>query len=145
MTRVSGSLAALLAGLLFGLGLAISGMMDPARVIGFLDVAGHWNPSLAFVLAGAVLVSATGYAVVRRLSHPLFAPKFEIPRRTDIDARLVGGAALFGIGWGLSGFCPGPALASLALGLPASLVFVAAMALGMVLTRLLPRSSQSQA
>jgi uncharacterized membrane protein YedE/YeeE len=145
VTRVSGSLAALVAGLLFGLGLAISGMMDPARVIGFLDVAGRWNPSLAFVLAGAVLVSAAGYALVRRLSHPLFAPKFEIPRRTDIDARLVGGAALFGIGWGLSGFCPGPALASLALGLPASLVFVAAMALGMALARLLPRLSDSKA
>lgn len=145
MTRVPGSLAAVLAGLLFGLGLAISGMMDPARVIGFLDVAGRWNPSLAFVLAGAVLVSAFGYAVVRRLSYPLFAPKFEIPRRKDIDLKLVGGAALFGIGWGLSGFCPGPALASLTLGLPASLAFVAAMLLGMALTRLLPRSSRSEA
>ena len=145
MNRFSGALAALAAGLLFGLGLAISGMMNPARVIGFLDVAGHWNPSLAFVLSGAVLVSTIGYALASRLSHPVFAPVFEIPRRTDIDARLVGGAALFGIGWGLSGFCPGPALASLTLGLPATLVFVATMLAGMALARLLPRSSDAKA
>lgn len=145
MKLLSGSLAALAAGLLFGLGLAVSGMMDPDRVLGFLDVAGHWNPSLAFVLGGAVAVSAIGYVAVRRLSHPLFASKFEIPNRIDIDARLVGGAALFGVGWGLSGFCPGPALASLTLGLPGSVIFILTMLAGMFLARLTSRSSVAKA
>lgn len=131
-----GALAAGAAGLLFGLGLALSGMIDPARVLGFLDVAGHWDPALVFVLLGATSVSAASYALMRRMSHPLFAPRFEVPRAAPIDARLLGGAALFGVGWGLSGFCPGPALASLVLLQPGSLVFVAAMLAGMVLHRL---------
>lgn len=124
-------------GLLFGLGLAMSGMLNPARVQSFLDIAGAWDPSLAFVLAGAVLVSATGYLTTRGMRGPLLASAFDIPRNRIIDVRLLSGAALFGIGWGLSGFCPGPALASLSLGLWKSVVFVAAMLTGMVIFQLL--------
>lgn len=120
-------LAALVAGIVFGLGLAISGMVDPARVLGFLDLDGDWDPTLAFVLGGAVAVSACGYALSRRMDRPLLADRFQIPATTRIDARLLGGSALFGIGWGLTGFCPGPALASLFLGLVKSAVFVLAM------------------
>ena len=123
--------AALLAGLLFGLGLALSGMLDPVRVQGFLDVTGAWDPSLAFVLGGAVGVSALGSLLARHVRHPLLAAAFDIPSSRQIDARLLGGAALFGIGWGLAGFCPGPALAALSLGLPKAFVFAAAMLLGM--------------
>lgn len=125
----------LLAGLLFGFGLALSGMMDPARVLGFLDVAGAWDPSLAFVLAGAVAVSALGYLLVSRIRKPVLAQRFEIPRNRPITASLIAGAVLFGIGWGLVGLCPGPALAGLMLGLPQVIGFVAAMILGMVLHR----------
>lgn len=127
---------ALVAGLLFGLGLAISCMMDPAKVLGFLDVAGAWDPSLAFVLGGAVGVSAIGYVVAARMAKPAMAPRFDIPTTRTVDARLVGGATLFGIGWGLVGMCPGPALAALSLGLPSVGVFVVAMFAGMVLFRL---------
>ncbi len=133
-------IAALASGLLFGLGLALSGMMDPEKVLGFLDLAGAWDPSLAFVLAGAVGVSALGYAVKARMERPLLAPRFEVPANRRPDARLLSGAALFGIGWGLAGFCPGPALAGLApglaLGLPEVALFVAAMLAGMLLYRL---------
>ena len=129
---------ALLAGLLFGLGLAISGMMDPAKVLGFLDVAGPWDPSLAFVLGGAVGVSALGYVMAAWMGKPATAPRFDIPTIRTVDARLVGGATLFGIGWGLVGLCPGPALAALTLGLPSIGVFVVAMLAGMVLFRLTP-------
>lgn len=125
--------AALLSGLLFGLGLALSGMVDPARVLGFLDVAGPWDPTLVFVLGGAVAVSALGVLVSRRMTRPALAQRFDLPTRTRIDRPLILGAALFGVGWGLSGFCPGPALASLSLGLPGSLVFVLAMLGGMAL------------
>jgi hypothetical protein len=131
----SGIAAALLSGILFGTGLALSGMMDPQRVLGFLDVAGRWDPTLAFVLAGAAGMSALGYRLSRRMGHPLYAPRFDLPTRADVDARLLGGAALFGIGWGLSGFCPGPALAALPLLLPKGLLFVAAMLVGMGLFR----------
>lgn len=123
--------SALCGGLLFGLGLAMSGMLDPVRVQGFLDVTDAWDPSLAFVLGGAVLVSAVGYQVSRRMARPFFAPEFNIPASRRIDARLLAGAALFGIGWGLAGFCPGPALASLSLGLTGSAIFVTAMLAGM--------------
>lgn len=129
-------LAGLLAGLVFGLGLAISGMMDPARVIGFLDVAGAWDPSLAFVLAGAVVVSTLGVILARRRAAPLWAMHFAWPAASRIDAKLLMGAALFGIGWGLAGFCPGPAIASLPLGLWRSALFVAAMLAGMALYRI---------
>ncbi len=129
-------LAALVAGLLFGTGLALSGMLDPTRVRGFLDVTGPWDASLAFVLGGAVGVSAIGYAVSRRMARPAFAADFDIPVMRRIDARLLTGSALFGIGWGLGGFCPGPALASLSLGAARSFIFVAAMLVGMLAYRL---------
>ena len=131
-------LGALVSGLLFGLGLTISHMTDPARVLAFLDLFGAWNPSLAFVMAGAVAVAAVGFALARRLEAPLLAPCFQIPTRRDIDIPLVAGSALFGIGWGLVGLCPGPALTDLSGGLWQILVFVAAMIAGMAAFRLLP-------
>ena len=123
---------ALLSGLIFGFGLALSGMLDPARVRGFLDLFGHFDPSLAFVLAGAVAVSGAGYALSRRLKAPVLDDRFHIPERTTIDRPLVLGAALFGIGWGIGGFCPGPGIAALALGLAPAFVFTAAMAAGVL-------------
>jgi len=124
--------AALIAGLLFGLGLSLSGMLDPARVRGFLDIAGAWDPTLAFVLGGAVSVAGLGYVLARRLPRPAFAPAFELPTNRRIDRPLIGGAALFGIGWGLSGLCPGPAVAALSTGALPVAVFVAAMLVGMM-------------
>ena len=123
-------LVPLLCGLIFGAGLAVSGMVNPAKVLGFLDVTGQWDPSLLLVMAGGVAVFAAGFLLVKRSSRPLLAAKFEIPTRRDIDPKLVIGAALFGIGWGLAGFCPGPALTSLAFGLTKVYVFAAAMVLG---------------
>lgn len=123
----------LVAGAIFGFGLSISGMLDPARVRGFLDVAGKFDPSLGFVLAGAVLVSGLGYLLSRRLSRPAFDRAFHLPTRNDIDTRLILGSAIFGIGWGLSGLCPGPAIASLSLGLAPTFLFSATMLLGIVL------------
>ncbi len=111
------SFAALVAGLLFGLGLAVSQMVNPHKVLAFLDVFGHWDPSLAFVMGGAILVTLPGFALLRRLDQPVFAPRFQWPTRRDIDRRLVVGAALFGVGWGLAGYCPGPAIGALALNL----------------------------
>ena len=101
------ALAGYLAGLLFGLGLAVSGMTDPARVIGFLDVAGAWDPTLIFVLGGAVVTTFIGYRLVWRRQAPVLDVRFQLPTRRDLDGRLLGGAALFGIGWGLTGYCPG--------------------------------------
>lgn len=124
--------AAVAAGLLFGAGLTVSQMVNPAKVIGFLDVAGNWDPSLAFVLAGAVGTVALGFLVVRqRLSAPLFAAAFDPPSARGIDRNLVFGAMLFGIGWGLVGLCPGPALAALAIAPAKVALFVAAMLAGM--------------
>ena len=118
-------------GLLFGLGLVISGMANPAKIINFLDLAGTWDPSLAFVMGGAVIVTFIGYRLVWTRGQPLLSAKFHLPTRTDIDARLIGGPALFGVGWGLSGFCPGPALTALGLGASGTLAFVPAMFAGM--------------
>lgn len=129
-------LPALLTGLLFGAGLALSDMVNPARVLGFLDIAGAWDPTLAFVMGGAVIVSSLGYAVSRGMRAPLFEGKFFIPENRVLDSRLIGGAALFGIGWGLVGFCPGPAVAGLVFGLWQPWLFVAAMLAGMVLHRI---------
>ncbi|MEJ0095503.1 MAG: YeeE/YedE family protein [Methylocella sp.] len=126
-------LVGLASGAIFGFGLSISGMLDPARVRGFLDVGGHFDPSLAFVLAGAVAVSAVGYLLSRRLPRPLLGGEFQIPSRKTIDRRLVLGAAIFGVGWGMSGLCPGPAIASLALGLVPTLVFSAMMLAGILI------------
>ncbi|GJD30865.1 hypothetical protein PMNALOAF_2116 [Methylobacterium adhaesivum] len=138
MTTALRLLAALAAGLTFGLGLSLSGMLDPARVQGFLDVTGAfdgreaWDPTLAFVLGGAVSVAGLGYALARRLPRPAFAPAFDLPTNRRIDRPLIGGAALFGIGWGLSGLCPGPAVAALSTGALPVAVFVAAMLVGMM-------------
>jgi uncharacterized membrane protein YedE/YeeE len=119
-------------GLIFGVGLLISGMTQPAKVLGFLDVLGQWDPTLAFVMAGAVAASSVGYALARRAKRPALAAKHLLPTRTDIDRSLIVGSMLFGIGWGLVGLCPGPALENLAtLSLPV-MVFVLAMIAGMI-------------
>jgi uncharacterized protein len=126
-------------GLIFGLGLILSGMSNPAKVLNFLDLggirAGTWDPSLAFVMAGAVAVTFAGFSRVLKLAHPFFADRFHVPTRADIDHRVVIGPAIFGIGWGLAGFCPGPALTALGFGSRAAFIFVAAMCIGMVLAR----------
>ncbi len=131
-------ISAFVSGLLFGLGLIVSEMVNPAKVLGFLDIAGHWDPSLAFVMGGAVVVSALGYALAKRRGVPVLSPKLEIPTRRDLDPRLLAGAVLFGIGWGLIGLCPGPALVALTFGPREIFVFVAAMIAGMALFRLMP-------
>jgi uncharacterized protein len=128
--------AAFISGMIFALGLGISGMTQPAKVIAFLDITENWDPSLAFVMVGAILVHAVLYRLIRRRTTPLFASTFTVPTRTDIDARLVGGAALFGVGWGLGRFCPGPAVTSLASGNTAVVIFVIAMLAGMYLFKL---------
>lgn len=128
-------LAALLSGVLFGLGLAISGMTDPAVVLGFLDLFGNFNPALMFVLGGAVGTTMLAFRLVLRRPAPLLEDKFQLPTRKDIDARLVIGAGLFGIGWGLAGYCPGPALVSAGALVDTALVFVPVMLVSGVLTR----------
>lgn len=129
------TLGGLIAGLLFGSGLAISGMINPAKVLGFLDIAGNWDPALAFVMVGAVSVAAIGYRLVLRRDRPLFERAFAVPTRRDVDAPLLVGAAVFGLGWGLAGYCPGPALASLGFGNPETFAFVVAMIAGMLTAR----------
>ena len=124
-----------LAGLIFGLGLIVAGMADPAKVLNFLDIAGTWDPSLAFVMAGAIAVTFFGFRLALRRQKPLFAKRFHLPTASGVDARVVVGPAIFGIGWGLSGLCPGPALTLLGFGLPSAYVFVAAMAAGMAIAR----------
>lgn len=127
-----------IAGLLFGLGLALAGMTDPARVLGFLDIFGAWDPTLMFVLGGAVVTTFIGYRFVLRRERPFLGDTFQLPARQDLDGRLIGGAALFGIGWGLSGYCPGPAIASVA-GLSAPLLaMLVAMIAGWFLARAIP-------
>ena len=125
-------LAALAAGLLFGAGLALAGMTDPSVVLGFLDLAGRWNPALLFVMAGAVIVTFAGYRLSFARGAPLLGPRFLLPTLTHIDAPLVIGAALFGLGWGLAGYCPGPVIASLVSLNTDVLLFVIAMVCGML-------------
>lgn len=127
------NLIAFLSGLVFALGLGIGGMTQPPRVLAFLDVAGAWDPALALVMAGAVAVYAGAARLATRLGQPIYAAAFALPARRDLDLPLVGGAALFGIGWGLAGLCPGPALTALASGTPAAVLFVLAMLGGMLL------------
>ncbi len=127
-----------LCGLIFALGLGISGMTQPTKVIGFLDIAGDWDPSLIFVMGGAVGVNLVLYRLTMRRRRPLLDSAFVIPSHRHINARLVGGAALFGMGWGLSGYCPGPALVASVTGWPSVLAFVAAMLGGMLLFQRLP-------
>lgn len=139
------NLVNLLAGLVFGLGLLISGMANPAKVQNFLDPLGAFDPSLIFVMAGAVLVTFIGYRLVLSRPKPMLATRFFLPAAKDIDARLIGGAALFGIGWGLSGFCPGPAITSLPLLAKGTLAFVPAMLAGLAIARLAGRTAAPQA
>jgi uncharacterized membrane protein YedE/YeeE len=134
-------LSALACGLLFGFGLSLSGMLDPARVRGFLDIFGDWDPSLAFVLGGAVVASFAGFRLSRRRRAPLLAPRYDLPSNSKVDAPLVLGSAIFGVGWGIAGLCPGPAVASLALGLWPSFVFTLAMIVGMALFRFFTKVS----
>lgn len=129
----------LLSGLVFGLGLIVSGMANPAKVLGFLDLAGVWDPSLAFVMAGAIAVAAVAFALARRRSHSLLGAPMQLPSARRIDRRLVIGSLLFGVGWGVAGFCPGPALVGLGMGADKALVFVAAMLAGMGLFEWLER------
>lgn len=141
MTALLSVLAQLAAGLVFGLGLVLAGMADPAKVLNFLDVGGiatgQWDPSLAFVMAGAIAVAFTGFRLARRRRSPVFAAAFTGPRARHIDARLLVGPAVFGIGWGLVGLCPGPAFVSLGMGSTEAVVFVLAMFAGMLGARLL--------
>jgi uncharacterized membrane protein YedE/YeeE len=132
MIRIFGALAI---GLLFGAGVSISGMINPAKVLGFLDFAGNWDPTLGLVMLGALIAAVPGYALAKRLDAPLTETKFRIPTARHIDAPLVAGAVMFGIGWGLVGFCPGPAIAAIATGLQDVLIFFAAMLAGMGLFR----------
>jgi hypothetical protein len=127
------TLASFVCGLVFGFGLLFSGMTQPAKILGFLDVLGRWDPTLLFVMVGALAVTGVGYALARRQPKPLFAPRSLWPTRTDIDRPLVVGSVIFGVGWGLSGLCPGPALENLASLSPRLIVFVIAMGAGMVL------------
>ena len=120
-------------GALFAGGLALSGMTQPAKVVGFLDVAGDWDPSLALVMVGAIAVYWLAYTRVKVLEAPVFASRFSLPDNKDIDRRLLVGSAMFGVGWGISGYCPGPALVSLTSGTPQSWIFCSAMVVGMLL------------
>jgi hypothetical protein len=129
---------ALFTGLVFGTGIALSGMMDPAKVLNFFDVAGGWDPSLAFVMGGALIVTFIGYRLAWRRAAPVFGGRFQIPTSTVIDRRLVAGSALFGIGWGIAGFCPGAAIPALGTGRWEVVLFLLAVIVGFVLRRLLP-------
>ena len=127
---------ALLTGVVFGTGIAFSGMMDPAKVLNFFDLAGTWDPSLAFVMGGALVVTAIGYRLVWRRDAPLFGGRFEVPTSTLLDARLIGGSALFGVGWGIAGFCPGAAIPALGTGRWEVALFLVAVVAGFWLRRL---------
>lgn len=129
----------LLAGLLFGIGLIVSGMANPAKVIAFLDLAGAWDPSLAFVMAGAISIGSIAFHVAGRRATSFLGAEMKLPATGSIDRRLVGGSLLFGIGWGIAGFCPGPALVALGMGHSKSVVFVIAMLAGMGLFELIER------
>lgn len=132
-----GLLTALVSGLLFGIGLMVSGMANPAKVLGFLDIAGHWDPSLAFVMAGAVAVGSIAFLLAKRRKRSLLGLPMLIPPASAVTRRLVLGSAVFGVGWGLAGFCPGPALVALGAGFPKAWGFVAAMLAGMAAFELL--------
>jgi uncharacterized membrane protein YedE/YeeE len=138
-------LSEFLVGLLFGLGLILAGMTDPGKVIGFLDLFGSWDPSLAFVMGGAILVGLFAFGLAKKRTQTLLGGALHIPSRNDIDRRLVVGSLIFGAGWGLAGFCPGPGLVSMAAGEPKALVFVAAMVAGMVLFEVGERRSSPPA
>ncbi len=124
-----------LIGLLFGLGIVISGMANPAKVLNFFDIAGTWDPSLAFVLGGAVITAFIGYRIVLKRPAPLFEDLYSLPSRTDLDWKLIGGSAVFGIGWGIAGFCPGAALPVLGTGQLPVIMFVVSLVVGMLAAR----------
>jgi len=132
-------IAALAAGLIFGIGLIVSGMANPAKVLGFLDVTGNWDPSLALVMVGAIGVGVVAFAIARRRPQSLLQAPMRLPTATDLDARLVLGSLAFGVGWGLVGFCPGPAVVALGTGLPKPIAFVIAMLAGMLVFEWLDR------
>ena len=134
--------ASLIAGLLFGVGLIVSGMADPAKVLGFLDLAGAWDPSLALVMAGAIAVGAVAFRLAGKRATSLLGLKMNLPGARQVDRRLVGGSLLFGIGWGIAGFCPGPALVSLGMGQAKAAVFVLAMLAGMLLFEAIEHARQ---
>lgn len=130
-----------LVGLVFGLGITISGMGNPAKVVNFFDFAGIWDPSLILVMLSAFAVTTVGYALVFRRPKPVFEPKFHLPTNKTIDARLVGGSALFGVGWGISGFCPGASIPALGTGNPQVFIFTGSLIAGMFLARFLMRQT----
>lgn len=134
-----------IAGLLFGLGLILSGMTNPAKVLGFLDLFGLWDPSLAFVMGGAILVGIFAFALARKRTTNFFGGPMHLPKATHIDKRLVVGSLMFGVGWGLAGFCPGPVLVSMAAGHDKALVFVAAMLIGMMIFEIAERARATRA
>ncbi|MGN0932125.1 DUF6691 family protein [Falsigemmobacter intermedius] len=131
---------AALIGLIFGAGITLGGMINPAKVLNFFDVAGTWDPSLAFVMGSALIVTGIGYRLVWTRPAPVLAAKFQVPTRKDIDPALIGGAALFGIGWGIAGFCPGGAIPALGLFEPQAFLFVGSMLAGLLLARTLRKS-----
>jgi uncharacterized membrane protein YedE/YeeE len=131
-------LSVIVSGLLFGAGIALSGMINPSKILNFFDVAGTWDPSLAFVMAGGVVTALIGYQLIFKIrSAPLFDTKFHLPTKNDIDLPLIAGSAVFGIGWGLAGFCPGGSIPALGLGQPQAFIFVAAMLVGLGATKIL--------
>ena len=137
-------ISALLSGLVFGLGLIVSGMANPAKVLGFLDLGGLWDPSLAFVMGGAIAVGTVAFAVAKRRTVSLLGTAMRLPQARQIDRRLVLGSLLFGVGWGVAGFCPGPALVGVGMGLAKAMAFVAAMLVGMGVFEWLERRSAKQ-
>lgn len=139
------ALVAFFAGVVFAVGLAVAGMTQPSKVVGFLDFFGNWDPSLAFVMGGAVAVNAVLYRWTMRRARPLLEPDFHLPTRTDLDGRLIAGGVLFGVGWGLAGYCPGPAVTSVTTGTTGALAFVGAMLAGIGLYRLVAASGAKAA
>jgi uncharacterized membrane protein YedE/YeeE len=137
------AITALLAGLLFGIGLMVSGMANPAKVQGFLDLAGHWDPSLAFVMAGAIAIGSVAFLIARRRKRSWLGLPMQLPASTAVTPRLVLGSVAFGVGWGLAGFCPGPALVALGAGYPKAVGFVAAMVAGMAVFEVVERATSS--
>lgn len=133
------TLSAFIAGLLFGVGLAVSQMTNPLKVLGFLDVAGDWDASLMLVLGGAVTVTFIAFRFVLRRTEPIFDSQFHLPKLSTVDKKLIGGSALFGVGWGIAGYCPGPGLASLSTLNPEAIVFVATLLAGMLVYRAFER------
>ncbi len=138
------NISSLIIGLIFALGLGISGMTNPERIIGFLDIFGDWNPSLVFVMIGALAVHAPLYRMIRKTQSPVFAKKFQVPSRSDISFQLILGSILFGLGWGLVGYCPAPAITAIASLSPEPILFVGAMIMGMLIYRSIERAIEKR-